>query len=137
MPDKEYLTPSELEIEARAKAAINTDYGQSVLITADIPALLSTLRAERAKREELEEKYNEVMGAVGIFAVTHDEKALQKLCALADDWLNESEAPAPDPHTPGPNPLAEGEPAWKRVDGNYIDPHTPGPGGPMDKGDGC
>lgn len=58
---------------------------------------------ERVKREELEEKYNEVMGAIGVFAVTHDEKALQKLCALADDWLNESEAPAPDPHTPGPD----------------------------------
>lgn len=60
MPDKEYLTEAELEIEARAKAATRRERPVLLstwgLLAADIiPALLSTLRAERAKIEWLQE----------------------------------------------------------------------------------
>lgn len=106
MSDKEYLTPEELEIKARAKdAAVNCGgMGICALAAEDIPALLSTLRAERAKMAELEKaadrmgfSYYMLMKAVGHPIIkecscVHCKPYHQLLTILQ-----------PDPHDPGPD----------------------------------
>lgn len=148
MSDKEYLTPSELQIEARAKAAtpgpwetceeeawtaIRTLTGHWVADSsraykttadfiaharADIPALLETLRAERAKIEWLQE-----LEIKAIDRATHFEDKFTaeraKRAELEEELRRIKEAAD----------MLNAD-AKKRF-AKLYDPHTPGPDGPQ------